>query len=212
MTNEKAYPLAKDINGDPVEVPAEAVAWRVRRRSGKQGRPQSVFDPETGTPLEIELDSGIDELRAYGSGGYRLDAIDGSGKLIAGVTAYVEVPAEEAEVVEPPTAPSETVVALRELTQLLRESMTANSRALEAMASAFGPVRPARAQTAEPVVVAAQPPDEQKANDFMTKALEALPAIAQIMPMLAQVFNAAVAQVKASADPTGGDSTPPAQA
>ena len=39
MTNEKQCPLAKDINGDPVEVPAEAVAWRVRRRSGKQGRP-----------------------------------------------------------------------------------------------------------------------------------------------------------------------------
>ena len=211
MTNEKEHPLAKDINGDPVEVPDDAVAWRVRRRSGKQGRPQSVFDPETGTPLEIELDSGIDELRPYGSGGYRLDAIDGSGKLIAGVTAYVEVPAEEVAVVEP-QAPSETVVALRELTQLLRESMTANSRALEAMASAFGPVRPARVQSAEPVVVATQPPDEQKANDFMTKALEALPAIAQIMPMLAQVFNAAVAQVKASADPTGGDSTPPAQA
>lgn len=211
MTKEKEYPLAKDINGDPVEIPAEAVAWRVRRRSGKQGRPQSVFDPETGTPLEIELDSGIDELRPYGSGGYRLDAIDGSGKLISGVTAYVEVPAEEAEVVEP-VSPSETVVALRELTQLLRESMTANSRALEAMASAFGPVRPARVQSAEPVVVATQPPDEQKANDFITKALEALPTIAQIMPMLAQVFNAAVAQVKTSADPTGNDSTPPAQA
>ena len=212
MTNDKEFPLAKDINGDPVEIPAEAVAWRVRRRSGKQGRPQSVFDPETGTPLEIELDSGIDELRPYGSGGYRLDAIDGTGKLMAGVTAYVEVPAEEVEVAEP-AAPSETVVALRELTQLLRESMTANARALEAMASAFGPVRPARANaTAEPVVVAAaQQADEQKASDFMTKAFEALPAIAQIMPTLVQVFNAAVSQVKASADPTGG-ATPPAQA
>ena len=61
--DEKQYPLAKDIHGDPVERSAEAVAWRVRRRSGNQGRPQSVFDPETGTPLEIELDSGIDELR-----------------------------------------------------------------------------------------------------------------------------------------------------
>lgn len=210
MTNEKEYPLAKDINGDPVEIPAEAVAWRVRRRSGKQGRPQSVFDPETGTPLEIELDSGIDELRPYGSGGYRLDGIDGSGKLIAGVTAYVEVPAEEVEVVEPQT-PSETVVALRELTQLLRESMTANTRALEAMASAFGPVKPAnRAPASEPVVVAT--PTEQQATDWGTKLVEALPSIMQAVPVLVQVVQTAFAQVQASATPTGGDSTPPAQA
>lgn len=211
MTNEKEYPLAKDINGDPVTIPTEAVAWRVRRRSGKQGRPQSVFDPETGTPLEIELDSGIDELRPYGSGGYRLDAIDGSGKLIAGVTAYVEVPAEEVKVVETQT-PSETVVALRELTQLLRESMVANTRALEAMASAFGPVRPASAAPApEPIVVAAAP-TEQQAKDWGTKIMEALPAVAQMLPMVMQVFNAAVAQAQSSAGPAGNDSTPPVQA
>ncbi len=210
MTNEKEHPLAKDINGDPVAIPTEAVAWRVRRRSGKQGRPQSVFDPETGTPLEIELDSGIDELRPNGSGGYRLDAIDGSGKLIPGVTAYVEVPAEEVEVVEP-QAPSETVVALRELTQLLRESMTANTRALEAMASAFGPVRPVSSpHVAESVAFAAS--TEQQAKDWGCKILEAIPAVAQIVPVFAQLFNAAAAQAQASANPMGTDSTPPATA
>ncbi len=210
MTNEKEHPLAKDINGDPVEVPDDAVAWRVRRRSGKQGRPQSVFDPETGTPLEIELDSGIDELRPYGSGGYRLDAIDGSGKLIAGVTAYVEVPAEEVAVVEP-QAPSETVVALRELTQLLRESMTANTRALEAMASAFGPVKPAsRGPAAEPVVVAA--PTDQQAKGWEAQLVAAIPQLIQAVPMIVQAFQAGIAQGVASADPTGGESTPPAQA
>ena len=212
MTNEKECPLAKDINGDPVEIPAEAVAWRVRRRSGKQGRPQSVFDPETGTPLEIELDSEIDELRSYGSGGYRLDAIDGTGKLIAGVTAYVEVPAEDVEAARETESPSEVVVALRELTSLLRESMQTNSRALEAMASAFGPIRPARSLPAEPVQVVAAGASEQKANDWMTKVMEALPAIAQIVPTLAQVFNAAVAQGMANGTSSGGTSTPPAQA
>lgn len=212
MTTEKENPLAKDINGDPVAIPAEAVAWRVRRRSGKQGRPQSVFDPETGTPLEIELDSGIDELRPSGPGGYRLDAIDGSGKLIAGVTAYVEVPAEEVEVVAP-QAPSETVVALRELTQLLRESMTANTRAMEAMASAFGPVKPAsHPHSPEPIVVAPSGPTGEQAKDLGTKILEALPAVAQMVPMFIQVFNMAVAQMRAAANPMGGDSTPPAQA
>jgi hypothetical protein len=212
MTTEKEYPLAKDINGDPVAIPAEAVAWRVRRRSGKQGRPQSVFDPETGTPLEIELDSQIDELKPYGSGGYRLDAIDGTGKLIAGVTAYVEVTAEEIEAPHEPESPSEVVVALRELTSLLRESMQTNSRALEAMASAFGPIRPARPMPAEPVQVVAPATADQKANDWMTKVMEALPAVAQILPTLTQVFNAAVAQGMANGNPTGGGSTPPAQA
>jgi hypothetical protein len=90
--------------------------------------------------------------------------------------------------------------------------MSANTRALEAMASAFGPVKPSsRAHAPEPVVIAA-PPTDQQAKDWTTKILEALPAVAQLVPTFAQVFQAAVAQVQASANPAGGDSTPPAQA
>ena len=208
-TEEKEHPLARDINGDPVEVPAEAVAWRVRRRSGKQGRPQSVFDPETGTPLEIELDSGIDELRPFGSGGYRLDGIDGSGKLIAGVTAYVEVPADEVVPPPPSDAPTETAAALREMTQLLRESMQTNCRALEALASAFGPVRPSATHPMAVPSMPAPPISDEKSADMMTKILEALPSVAQMLPIMIQVFKSAVAGVSSEAAAVAGTPTVP---
>jgi hypothetical protein len=160
---------------------------------------------------DTKLDSQIEELRPYGSGGYRLDAIDAAGKVIAGVTAYVEVPAEEEVEADKPESPSEVVVALRELTSLLRESMQTNSRALEAMASAFGPIRPARLASSEPIAIAA-PASEQKATDWASKVMEALPVVAQILPTLAQVFNSAVAQGMANGNSTGGNSTPPVQA
>ena len=185
----------------------------MRRRSGKQGRPQSVFDPETGTPLEIELDSGIDDLRPYGSGGYRLDAIDGSGKVIAGVTAYVEVPAEEVNVVEPQSAvgngrgvPRADAAAARVDD---REHACAGGDGVGVRSGETGESRRIRP---EPVVVAAQPPTEQQTKDWSTKILEALPAVAQVMPMMMQVFQSAVAQAQGSVSPTGGDSTPPVQA
>jgi hypothetical protein len=204
--NAKSYPLAKDINGEPIEVPPEAVAWRVRRRSGKQGRPQSVFDPETGTPLEIDLDSEIDELRPCGPGGYRLDAIDGTGKLIAGITAYVEVPAIEAEPTQIET-PTETAATLRELTGLLRESMMTNCRALEAMATAFGPVRPAEAPPQAPVYVTAagQAVDDK---DMAAKFMAFVPQLIQMIPMFVQAFKNGVASATgapaATVPPTGG--------
>ena len=208
-TEEKQCPLARDINGDPVEVPGEAVAWRVRRRSGKQGRPQSVFDPETGTPLEIELDCGIDELRPFGSGGYRLDGIDGSGKLIPGVTAYVEVPTDEAVPPPPCDAPTETAAALREMTQLLRESMQTNCRALEALASAFGPVRPSAAHPMPVPSAPTAPTSDEKSADMMTKIFEALPHVAQMLPMMIDVFKTAVAGASSAAAAASGTPTVP---
>src|SRR5437868_3173996 len=63
-------------------------------------------------------------------------------KLISGVTAYVEVTADESKT-RPAESPTETVATLREVTSLLRESMQTHCRAVEAMAKAFGPVRPA---------------------------------------------------------------------
>ena len=87
------YPLANDQHGDPLDVPDEAVAWRVRRANSRPGRPQNVYDPETGKQLEISLDATIDDLRdqGCGPGRYRLDAVDTDGKTIAGVVAFTEI-------------------------------------------------------------------------------------------------------------------------
>jgi hypothetical protein len=59
------FPLAHDDTGTPLEVPAEAVGWLVRRHSGGKGRPAAVYDVE-GRPLVVGLDATAADLRAEG--------------------------------------------------------------------------------------------------------------------------------------------------
>jgi hypothetical protein len=134
------YELANDLNGNPIDVPEGAVAWRVRRVSGKPGRPQTVYDPETGRQLEVPLDASIDDLRDCGClpGRYRLDAVDGEGKGIAGVTAYTEISMG-------PEVPDQNEIpagVARLLETVERQSDTI-CRVVEALAQSFGPLRPA---------------------------------------------------------------------
>jgi hypothetical protein len=142
------YPLANDIEGNPLDLPPEAVAWRVRRRSGKQGRPQCVYDNETGAQLELTLDATLDDLRPYGPGVYRLDAIDKDGKVIAGIIAQTEVPFERVE--EDPHQHD----AERESAATIRHLVDANVKVMIAMATAFGQVSP----TTPPAPVVMAPP------------------------------------------------------
>ena len=136
---EQRFPLANDIDGNPLDVPEAAVAWRVRRRAGR-GRPQSVFDPATGAQLEIELDATVDTLRPFGPGGYRLDAIDEDGAVIEGVVAYTEVhDAGETRRRNASVAPDDH---FGRLVSALEHMADTNCRALEALANAFGPVSP----------------------------------------------------------------------
>ena len=136
---EQRFPLANDIDGNPLDVPDAAVAWRVRRRAGR-GRPQSVFDPATGAQLEIELDSTVDTLRPFGPGGYRLDAIDEDGAVIEGVVGYTEVhDAGETRRRNASVAPDDH---FGRLVSALEHMADTNCRALEALANAFGPVSP----------------------------------------------------------------------
>jgi hypothetical protein len=68
---EQRFPLANDIDGNPLDAPEAAVAWRMGRRAGR-GRPQLVFDPSSGPQPEFELDATVDTLRPGGPGGDRL--------------------------------------------------------------------------------------------------------------------------------------------
>src|SRR5207249_134255 len=97
--NEARYPLAFDSNGNPVKVPENAVAWRVRRGGGRRGRPRNVFDAETGRQLEIPLGASIDDLIDAGcpADRYLLYPIDAEGKLLPGLIAVTEVPAGDAD-------------------------------------------------------------------------------------------------------------------
>ncbi|MCU1281638.1 MAG: hypothetical protein JWM53_5184 [bacterium] len=136
---EQRLPLANDIDGNPIDVPENAVAWRVRRRLGR-GRPQSVFDPATGAQLEILLEATVDDLRPFGPGGYRLDAIDDDGNVIEGVVAYTEV--HDIGEVRRRNAAAAPDDHFGRLIAALEHMADTNCRALEALANAFGPVSP----------------------------------------------------------------------
>jgi len=85
------YPLAHDENGSPLDVPATATGWLVRRHAGGRGRPGAVYDHD-GRPLVVPLEATAAELRACGClpASYRLDAVDSARRQL-GVTAYTEV-------------------------------------------------------------------------------------------------------------------------
>src|SRR4051812_37653663 len=101
------YPLAFDVNGDPLEVPPEAVAWRVRRGGGRRGRPRAVFDQDTGRQMEIPLHSTIDELveRGCPPDRYRLEAVDVEGRILPEIVAIIELAGEEEEAPAPVEKP-----------------------------------------------------------------------------------------------------------
>jgi hypothetical protein len=138
-------PLGRDMAGNPVDVPAEAVAWRVRRAANGRGRPRNVYNCD-GQQLEVALDATVEDLREAGCapGRYRLEAIDASGRVIPGVVGMTEVKLEEEEDDDAPTEPKDARVTMVERDRYIRgmETMMAtNARALEALARAFGPVR-----------------------------------------------------------------------
>jgi hypothetical protein len=87
------HPLANDENGHPIDVPAQAAGWLVKRHGGGKGRPGAVYDGE-GRPLVVPLDATAADLRAatLSAGMYRLEAVD-AGRRPVGATAYTEIAA-----------------------------------------------------------------------------------------------------------------------
>jgi hypothetical protein len=155
----RQFPLANDSNGDPIDLPPQAVKFRVRKMpSGRAGRPKSVFDRDTGRQLEVPLDIQLEELaeRVTESGRYRLEAIDASARTIPGCIAFTEVEMEDDDDVEETTPSSHGEHA--HLVALVEKVVDSNTRVMEAMASAFGQVRPHRQPMAFEMPPAASPP------------------------------------------------------
>jgi hypothetical protein len=95
-------PLARDPEGNPIELPQGTVGWRVRRQTG--GRPRLVLDSRK-VPMTFPLDYTIaDAEDILPPGNYLLDGIDERGEptdvtvaLSIGAQRNAEPPEEEKE-------------------------------------------------------------------------------------------------------------------
>jgi hypothetical protein len=73
-------PLARDADGNAVEIPPEAACWRVRRHTG--GRPRLVLDVNK-QPMQLPLGYTLADLEDILSpGAYRLDLVDPRGETL----------------------------------------------------------------------------------------------------------------------------------
>ena len=181
MTNATKHPLANDANGNPLDVPPEAVGWRVRKLARKAGRPKVLFDTETGRPLEVPLAITCEDFaETVGeSGRYRLEAFDGQGRLILGCIAVTEVVFDDED--EVTRQPQNAAEALPHLIQLVGKLVESNARVMETMASAFGQVHPSQA----PVVIERAAPSKNEDDNTLPKVVAAL--MQQFGPKLATI-------------------------
>lgn len=203
-SQEARYPLAFDGNGNPLEVPPEAIAWRVRRGGGRRGRPRHVFDPETGRQLEVPLTSTIDTLIDAGClpDRYLLYPVDGQSHVIQGVIAVTEVPegadgeSGAVSVAQPGEAAALLAVVTHQLATIKEQSQTL-CRALEATTSGYGRVRPSEPPQ-QPLIVEAPSALPEKDGGFLANIDPA--QVAQ----LAGYAKMIVDMVRGSAPAAGG--------
>jgi hypothetical protein len=138
MATDTRLPLARDLAGEPIPVPAAAAGWRVWRHTG--GRPRAVVTPDR-EPVELPITAGLDDLAALGPGLYRLRPVTRDGQILGGVSVDHDVAGRPDEALAGrtarPSTASETVLAtavrmfeashrsqqdtIRELTSMNRE-------------------------------------------------------------------------------------------
>jgi hypothetical protein len=81
-------PLAVDPNGHPIELPENATAWRVRRKTG--GRPRIVLGVDK-QPVQLPLSYSLVDLEdILAPAEYLLDIVDGKGEAV-GITIAVSL-------------------------------------------------------------------------------------------------------------------------
>ncbi len=127
------YPLAHDDSGNPIDVPANAAGWLVRRHAGGRGRPAAVYDGD-GRPLVVPLESTAAELRGHGCkpGMYRLDAVDAGRRTLEAV-AYTEVSfdgaVDEVDSLKAPSGSDAAVAALARAVEAMQRVQAERERA-----------------------------------------------------------------------------------
>lgn len=192
------YPLAFDQNGNPLEIPEGAVAWRVRRGGGRRGRPRNVFDPETGRQLEIPLGANLDELINAGceADRYLLYPIDAEGRIVPGLIAVTEVPRTDEDQPEQGASGVADESYVGQLLATIKAQADALCRAIDSTSSGYGNVRP----PVPPPITFDQPLALPKDEGFKAEHL------ANIMGMAKTVFDALKGAGVGTPEPSGGGS------
>lgn len=200
----RLYPLANDAEGNPIRMPREAVAWRVKQLARRAGRPKLIFDHDTGRALEVALTATSQDLadQVGVSGRYRLEAIDTHGSVIPGCVAITELWFEDQEDEEQPAAPAVAAPpvvnseAMAQLLSLIGTLVQTNSEVMQTMASAFQKIDPNTPPPEQPQAAAAAGLPPQLAQ---------LAAMGGPMGMLDMFFN----HIKPPGAPgTGGAPSP----
>lgn len=193
-TENKESELAFNLNGEAFEPPIEAIGWRVRRMKPK-GAPEVVYG-RGGTPLVLDIDAGIDELRseAGASGRYRLDPVDENNKPIANAQAgYVFIHEE------PKTTPQQTIHSASS-DSIVIEAMRMNSEIAKSVVDKFPQMMEAAAtllRAADGAGLPARPGTVIDVVDEDDDEPEATPVagfdlatfLAQMMPVLMTAFS-----------------------
>ena len=134
-------PLARDKDGNAIELPAGALCWRVRRKTG--GRPRIVLGVDK-QPIQVPLSySVVDVEDILAPAAYLLDLVDHKG-LALGVTVEIAIgqlrngddgddgePSEPAIATGLPTTGSETRLVLEANVRATQMAFLHNQKTLE---------------------------------------------------------------------------------
>jgi hypothetical protein len=188
--------LAFNLNGEPFDVPANAVGWRVRRMKSK-GAPEVVYG-RNGLPLVLPIEADLDDVRADtgAAGRYRLDPVDEANRPIANAPAgyvYVheqrEAPAAERTVA---ITPSDNVVieAMRMNAEIARSVVDRFPQMVEAAATLLRAADGAGLPKREPRELELDEDDDVEAPAQATSPTFELinNLVAQVVPMVMTGF------------------------
>lgn len=125
-------PLARDQDGNPIELPDGAVGWRIRRQTG--GRPRLLLDSKK-QPMLFPLDYTIADVEDILSpGNYLLDVVDKAGEpleVTIGISLGMPRNAESVEPDNENNAPAVVPTTLPSTTSDVRLVLEANVRATQ---------------------------------------------------------------------------------
>jgi hypothetical protein len=218
---DEPYPLALGMNGEPIDVPKDAVGWRVswRKHNERGGSPSLVYFK--GRPLILALTATADDVVAAVSGRpgrYRLDPVDRFQRLIKDATpAYsvIEEAFKPAAAVASSPPPSDDPILRRfddmmarvdRTVQTLENAFTVQSQQIALVLQACAQnVAPASRVIREQEQVTVQAPAEEKRSGF--NFTEAIQAGMAALPLLKQLFPVPAAPQSPPTSPNGAGPT-----